>query len=445
MRRTLSLLLDLQEVLRKSLRLLVVMAAIGAGLLLVGADGSKVQATQPEHSRGDSSYYFARQQGHKGKGHNDGLDPALQNKLEAAFEKSFLEGGAPGAIAAVRTPKGTWISTRGVADLSSGEPMRADMHHRIGSVTKPFTTTLLLQAEAEGLLSLDDTIEKYIKGVPNGDEITLRQMADMASGIADYTENKQMWAEVLSDPERVWTPQELARIGIKDSSMFDLGIDRYYSNTNFILLGLVLEQVTGKPLERLYSKQIIKPLHLKETSFPDAEDSSIPEPHAQGYTLQSQNAEPLNATDWNPSWGWAAGGMISTADDLLLYGRALGTGKGLLPPQQQAERLDSFIVNDIFNDLAYYGLGLTYDRGWIGHGGDIPGYNTQLFYHPDLDATVVVEVNSNIAAGGNCPEGIPTLKDGPKDVPCDLPAPRIFRALAEALGKPATPNPYESP
>ena len=440
MRRTLSLLLGLEEVLRKRLSLLVVMVAIGAGVLLVGAAGSKVQANQPEHSRGDSSKYFAHQQGHKGKkGHNDGLDPALQNKLEAAFEKSFREGGAPGAIAAVRTPEGTWISTRGVADLSSGEPMQADMHHRIGSVTKPFTSTLLLQAEAEGLLSLEDTIDQYIKGVPNGDEITLRQMADMASGIADYTENKQMWAEVLSDPERVWTPQELARIGIKDSPMFDPGTDRYYSNTNFILLGLVLEQVTGKPLERLYSKQIIKPLHLKETSFPDAADSSIPDPHAQGYYLKSQDAEPVNATEWNPSWGWAAGGMISTAEDMLLAGRALGTGQGLLPPKQQAERLDSFILND--NGNAGYGLGLTYDRGWIGHGGYIPGYNTQLFYHPDLDATVVVEVNSVIAAGGNCPADLPTLKDGPKDVPCDVPAPRIFRALTEALGKPARPIP----
>jgi D-alanyl-D-alanine carboxypeptidase len=441
MRRTLSLLLGLEEVLRKRLSVLVVMAAIGGGLLLVGAAGSKVQASQPEHSRGDSSNYFAHQQGHKGKGHNDGLDPALQNKLEAAFEKSFRDSGAPGAIAAIRTPQGTWVSTRGVADLSSGEPMRAEMHHRIGSVTKTFTATLLLQAEAEGLLSLDDTIDQYVKGVPNGDEITLRQMANMTSGLADYSVNEQFMDAVFSHPERVWTPQEVVRIGIEDSPIFDPGTDGYYSNTNYILLGLVLEQVTGKPLERLYSKQIIKPLHLKETSFPDAEDSSIPEPHAQGYTLQSQDAEPLNTTDWNPSWAWAAGGMISTADDMLLYGRALGTGKGLLPPKQQAERLDSFILNDIFNGLAYYGLGLTYDRGWIGHGGDIPGYNTQLFYHPDLDATVVVEVNSDIAAGGNCPEGVPTLKDGPKDVPCDLPAHRIFTALTEALGKPATPIP----
>jgi D-alanyl-D-alanine carboxypeptidase len=165
--------------------------------------------------------------------------------------------------------------------MASGEPMQADMHQRIASVTKTFTATLLLTAAAEGRLSLDDTIAQYIKGVPNGNEITLRQLANMTSGIADYTDNKQMWGEVFSNPERVWTPQELARIGIKDSPSFDPGTEWYYSNTNYVLLGLVLEQVTGKPIERLYSKQIIKPLHMKETSFPDAEDSSIPDPHAQ--------------------------------------------------------------------------------------------------------------------------------------------------------------------
>src|ERR671921_1325376 len=254
------------------LMVLMVSAALGVGVLMAGADGSKVDAS-PSANDGASSTMPHQQGGHKG-----GLDPALEKSLEAAFEKSFEQSGVPGAIAAVRTPEGTWVSTRGVADRASGKPMRADMHHRIGSVTKTFTATLLLKADAEGLLSLDDTIDQYVKGVPNGDEITLRQMANMSSGLADYSVNEQFLDEVFSHPERVWKPQEVVRIGIEDSPIFDPGTDGYYSNTNYILLGLVLEQVTGKPLERLYSKQIIKPLHLKETSFPDAEDSSIPEP-----------------------------------------------------------------------------------------------------------------------------------------------------------------------
>ena len=132
-------------------------------------------------------------------------------------------------------------------------------------------------------------------------------------------------------------------------------------------------------------------------------------------------------------------------DDLLLYGRALGTGKGLLSPKAQSERLHSFVSDvpplnkpPLKGDLAY-GIGLGKDHGWIGHNGEIPGYNTYLFYHPDLDA--VVEVNSDISSG-KCQKDVPIMKAWPRSVPCELPADRIFEALAEALGKPS-PSPPE--
>jgi D-alanyl-D-alanine carboxypeptidase len=206
---------------------------------------------------------------------------------------------------------------------------------------------------------------------------------------------------------------------------------------------VALQQVTGESIDQLYRERIIEPLGLTGTSFP-GEDSSLPEPHAQGYTLQGQSsgADPIDATDWSPSVAWTAGEMISTVEDLLVYGRALGTGEGLLPPEQQTERLDSFISDlpplnqpPLKGNLAY-GLGLGIDRGWVGHNGEIPGYNTYLFYHPELDAVVAVEVNSDISSG-ECPQDTPTVKDGPQDIACAEPADRIFRALAEALGKPA--------
>jgi D-alanyl-D-alanine carboxypeptidase len=366
--------------------------------------------------------------------------------LNAALDESFSESGAPGVVAAVQTPEDTWVETRGVADLSSEEQMTPDVHHRIGSVTKTFTISLLLQAAAEGLLSLDDTIDQYYEGVPNGDEITLRQMANMTSGVANYGEDNQWANEVLSEPHRVWEPEELAQVGIKGSPLFDPGTQWHYSNTNTVLLGLVLQQVTGESIDQLYRERIIEPLGLKGTSFP-GEDPSLPEPHAQGYTLQGQSsgADPIDATDWSPSVAWTAGEMISTVEDLLAYGRALGTGEGLLPPEQQTERLNSF-VSDLpplnqppLEGTLAYGLGLGIDRGWVGHNGEIPGYNTYLFYHPDLDAVVAVEVNSDISSG-DCPQDTPTVKDGPQDITCAEPADRIFRALAEALGKP-TPAP----
>ncbi|CAA9268769.1 MAG: Beta-lactamase class C-like and penicillin binding proteins (PBPs) superfamily, partial [uncultured Chloroflexia bacterium] len=230
---------------------------------------------------------------------------APEDDLNAALEQSFAESGAPGVVAAIQTPEYTWMETRGVADLASEEPMTPDVHQRIGSVTKTFTGSLLLQAEADGLLSLDDTIDQYVEDIPNGDEITLRQMANMTSGISSYTLDEQWQDEYFSEPERVWSPEELVQFGVEDSPAFDPGTDFQYSNTNTVLLGLVLEQVTGKPIGEVYREGIIEPLGLQETSFPDAEDSSLTDPHAQGYTLQGQDdGEPANATDWNPSWGW---------------------------------------------------------------------------------------------------------------------------------------------
>ncbi len=400
------------------------------GVACSGGDGSKEDSAAGPDSTG-------------------GGEQASTADLDAALKKSFRESEAPGVVAAVQTPDYTWVRALGVADRASKEPMTPEVHHRIGSVTKTFTATLLLQAAHEELLSLDDTIDQYVEGVPNGDKITLRQMADMTSGIASYTADDQWVKEWSSDPYRVWKPEELAQAGIKDSPQFDPGTEWFYSNTNYVLLGLVLEQVTGKPIGELYREQIIEPLGLKNTSFPDQADSSIPEPHAQGYTFQGQSpgGKPIDSTDWSPSEAWTAGSMISTVEDLLVYGRALGTGKGLLPPEKQSERLDSFVSDvpplnqpPLKGDLAY-GIGLGKDHGWVGHNGEIPGFNTYLFYHPELNAVVAVEVNSDISSG-NCPNGVPIMKEWSRSVPCELPATRIFEALADALGKPA-PSPPE--
>jgi D-alanyl-D-alanine carboxypeptidase len=255
----------------------------------------------------------------------------------------------------------------------------------------------------------------------------------MTSGIASYTFDEQWQDEFFSDPQRVWTPEELVQFAIEDSPAFDPGTEFQYSNTNTVLLGLVLQQVSGEPVGDLYREQIIEPLGLRETSFPNT-DPSLPEPHAQGYTLQGQDeGEVGNATYWNPSWGWTAGAMISTVDDLLVYGRELGTGEGLLPPEQ----LDSFLSDDLPPNSAdrAYGLGLGREYGWLGHTGELPGYNTAVYYSSELDATVVVEVNSDIASG-DCPEDKPTLSDSPHDIPCADPAVRVFRALTEALDQP---------
>lgn len=137
--------------------------------------------------------------------------------LDAVLEKSFRQSRAPGVVAAVRTPDYTWVRALGVADRASGRRMTPEVHHRIGSVTKTFTAAMLLRAEGEGLLALDDPIDRYVNGVPNGDKITLRQLATMTSGVATYSDTKVFPGDPGVNPYRVWKPAELAKIGIDQS------------------------------------------------------------------------------------------------------------------------------------------------------------------------------------------------------------------------------------
>src|SRR4028119_486354 len=144
----------------------------------------------------------------------------------------------------------------------------------------------------------------------------------MTSGIASYTFDEQFQEQLFSDPQRIWTPEEVVQIGIEDSPVFDPGTEFQYSNTNTVLLGLVLEQVSGKPVGDLFRDQIIEPLGPQATSFPERDDSSLPAPRTRGYTLQGQDdGELVDSTDWNPSWAWTARAMISTVGDLAGYGR----------------------------------------------------------------------------------------------------------------------------
>ena len=354
-------------------------------------------------------------------------------RLGAAAHRGFREAAAPGVVVGVQTPNGKWVTGIGIANQRSKAPMRASMHQRIGSVTKTFMGTLLMQLAGEHKLSLGDKVSKYIKGVPNGDTMTLREVADMTSGVASYTADQAFTRALYSHPERRWRPGALLAIGLRDSPVFAPGTAFQYSDSNYILLGLVIQKVEGRPLGAVLRKRIINPLKLRQTSWPGA-SAALPKPHAQGYTLQGQSSDrPANATKWNPSYAWAAGEMISSVSDLLVYGHALGTGKGLLRPKQQRERMHSFDPRIPPESATLsYGIGLVDDRGWIGHTGQVPGYTTAVYYRPDIDTTVVVEANSDIVSG-SCPAQ-PTLIDDPITRPCAIPADRIMGAVAASLG-----------
>ena len=370
----------------------------------------------------------------------DGVGGSLAGSLADAVQQGHGEVSASGAIVGVRTPAGTWIATIGTSRPGGTEPMTVDMHQRVGSVTKTFTTTLLLQLAAAGELSLDDPIGDRVPGTPNP-QATLGQLAAMRSGIPSYTLTDEFASAFFADPDRQWRPEELVDLVDGAAPLFEPGMAWDYSNTNLVLLGMVIEQVSGRTLDELIASQIAGPLGLSGTEMPVG--SAFAEPHARGETVQGQpDRVPVDATDWNPSWAWAAGGMISTVEDLLTYSRELVVGDTLLGAEMQAERIASMESQGAaFAPDHTYGYGLQQANGWWGHTGELPGFNTFMYHHVAQDLTVVVMVNSDIKAGA-CTGDAEALSvpGGPTVGPCIDPAVHIADLVTAALGHPGNPG-----
>ncbi|MFJ3882775.1 serine hydrolase domain-containing protein [Streptomyces sp. NPDC090077] len=326
------------------------------------------------------------------------LTPAVAAKLDKAVRETLREAKVPGVIVGLWAPgKGSYVRTFGVADKETGAPMRTDFYSRIGSQTKTFTVTALLRLVDQGGVGLDDPIGRYVSGVPNGDRITLRELAGMRSGLFNYSEDDAFDKALDADPRRPFPPQELLSYSFKHPVNFAPGTQYEYSNTNLILLGLVIEKVTGQPLQQVIKQQVVDPAGLHHTLFPT--DAAFPSPHAQGYTDQSASGDIVNATDWNPSWAWAAGAMISDLEDLRSWAKTLATGT-LLKPATQAQRLKTTSVGI---PGAGYGLGLFDVQGWIGHNGSLPGYESLGIYLPEEKATLVVLLNTDVLHDGQEP------------------------------------------
>jgi D-alanyl-D-alanine carboxypeptidase len=280
---------------------------------------------------------------------------ALGQQLQPQVEAQMKAMGVPGAVIFVQSARaGSWAASLGTSNLATHAPMNQAMHFRIGSITKTFVGTVILQLVDEGKLKLDDPISKYQPEVPNGKNITVREVLNMSSGLYNYSEDDSfenaLNTELLgNNMDRVWKPQELLDIAFKHPPYFAPGKGLHYSNTNYILLGLMIEQLTGHPVEDEIQRRILTPLGMSNTSMPALTSSAIPNPYPRGYTFvmpvtqtgqagSTPKGNPLDVTMVNPSWGWTAGNMISTVHDLQIWANALATGK-LLSAATQKERL----------------------------------------------------------------------------------------------------------
>lgn len=350
-------------------------------------------------------------------------DPAYAAPLAVALRTIVEEMRIPGAVVLIRSPsKGDWSATYGTRRIGGDDPVTLDDHFRVGSNTKTMTGTVVLQLVQEGRIQLDDPVSKYQPDVPNGDDITIAMLLEMRSGLANYSADEAMNARLDDEPDHVWQPSELLASGFGAPPSFAPGDGFEYSNTNTVRLGLIIEQLTGLALEEAYRQRIFGPLELRHTSLPAADDASIPPPHPQGYLFgtnvstladpalpaaeQAAAAEgallPNDVTDDNPSWTWAAGGVVSTAADLARYVEALVDGE-LLGPDLQRVRMASIRPAGSAPESAGYGLGIAKFGPMVGHDGQIPGFNSFMARDPDERNTVIVLTSLFAGANGQQP------------------------------------------
>lgn len=284
-----------------------------------------------------------------------------------------------------------WTAAFGVSDIGTGAPMTDDMHMRIGSITKTMTATVALQLVDQGSLDLQDTLATLLPerdAIPYADRITIRNLLGMTSGVFDMLDDDTVFSRIMDDPGRIWTPGELVDIAASHEPSFAPGDDIAYSNTNYVLLGMIIEQITGQPAAETLDQFIFEPLGMHNTSLPA--DPALPTPFAHGYAVDpSGNTEEL--IDWtglNPTVAWTAGGVVSTAADLHVWIRALLDGS-LISAPLQTERLTFAQIRPGYG----YGLGVANYDGMIGHEGSILGYQSFAACDEAMDDIVIALAN----------------------------------------------------
>ncbi|MED2790150.1 serine hydrolase [Bacillus wiedmannii] len=291
--------------------------------------------------------------------------------------RDSLQLGYPGILAQISKGGKNWRYAAGIADLRTKKPMKTDFRFRIGSTTKTFIATVLLQLAGENRLNLDDSIEKWLPGVIQGNgydanQITIRQILNHTSGIAEYLKSKDY---DIMDTKKLYTAEELVKMGISLPPDFAPGKGWSYSNTGYVILGILIEKVTGNSYAEEVENRIVEPLELSNTFLPGNSTVIPGTKHARGYESYDGESELKDVTYSYP--GSSDGDMISTADDLNKFFSYLLSGK-LLKEQQLKQMLTTVPTGT--EGIDGYGLGIYETKlpnrvSIWGHGGASPGFS----------------------------------------------------------------------
>ncbi|GAA4095308.1 serine hydrolase domain-containing protein [Actinomadura miaoliensis] len=304
--------------------------------------------------------------------------------IQKGAESLVRDDGFPGVLAAVKGRDGrTRDYTAGVGDRATGAKPPVNGRVRVGSNTKAFVSAVVLQLVGEGKVKLDAPIERYLPGLVRGEgidgrKITVRQLLQHTSGLPNYTQ--YMEQNAFKTRNTYTEPRELLDIALQHKADFAPGTAWRYSNTGYVLAGLLVQKVTGRPVSEEVTNRIIRPLGLRDTYWPGLGERGIRGPHPKGYDAAQPGGPLGDITSLDPSWGWAAGQLVSTPRDLNSFFAALIGGR-VLRPAELKEMTTTVRAEDSLPNSSY-GLGLfktSLSCGgelW-GHGGDINGYETR--------------------------------------------------------------------
>ena len=269
-----------------------------------------------------------------------------------------------------------------------GVPADLSMKFRAGGICLTSLTAILLQSVEEGLVSLDDPINKWIPKLPNADKVTLRMLANCTSGYGDYVPNQDFIDALDKDPFRYFTPEELIEYGLSKGILYEPGTDWNYSHTTFVMLGIILEQIHGKTVPQLMEQRVFAPLHLADTVYTEGPELHAPLLH--GYTTERGMFE--DSTFWNPSWTSYSGSIAAPLNDVATIIRSIGSAS-LISAESLKEMTAPDTVGKSGNTKErYYGMGIGVSGDWLMQNPNFGGYQGIILYNRVTDVTAVAFV-----------------------------------------------------